>query len=176
MQKILYLLLLVSVASFGQSEKRKPYGATCFTLNDSTSIFKLIGFEDEIKIKRYQYGDNRFNLQKESNLPPVTVVQEIIEQSDSGTIKVYAERATENMFSYYKNTSIIKTITTIGNHYEAYQLDISTKAEMMDVLLRMYFVKNKNYIITLFLEMLPNKDSTHYLQEFNKLVKTIQFK
>jgi hypothetical protein len=183
MQKILYLLLLISVASFGQSDKVKLntnndsiYKAVCFTLNDSASAFKLFEFDDSAITKVFEYRIKGINYEKKIKFHLALVMQDEMKASDSNNIKIFAERKIKNLLFVGKNANVKRFDTTIGNNYNAYQIQVNAKMDTINSSVNICCIGYKNYVITLLIAMKPITDHPYYLQEFNKLVNTIRFK
>ena len=183
MQKILYLLLLISVASFGQSKKEKPntnnysiYNAACFTLNDSFSAFKLFEFDDSTSSKNFEYRIKGFDYSNKIKYLLVLVLQQEMSELDSNNIQIFAKKMINNLIEVDKNARFKKLDTTIGHNCRAYNLDVTFKIEAKDMLENLYILKHNNKSIILGITMNKTKDSPYYLQEFNKLVNTIKLK
>ena len=183
MQKILFCLLLVSVASFGQSDKVKQnsnndsiYKSLCFTLNDSVSVFKFFdsyNFET-VKGRRYKIEDASY--EDILKCPLASAAEFTKEVSDGSSINIIVETLMRSALQRDKKANIKKTITTIGNKYTATKLEIRSKLETMDMLENLYILEYNNKFITLGLTMQKTKNTNYYLQKFNKLVNTIRFK
>ncbi len=183
MQKILYLLLIVSIASFGQSDKAKLnsnndsiYKAVCFTLNDSASIFKFFEFNDYTTDKEYQYKIEGLHCDDKIKSVSLIAVEEAMRESDSNNVKKYFERTFKNVARKDSSVKVIESFTFIGNHYEAYRLEIDLKIGMVNMKANAYILKHDNKFISLAFFMNEDANIDYYLQEFNKLVNTIRFK
>jgi len=183
MKKILYLLLFISFASYGQSDKVKLnnkkdsiYKTVCFTLNDSLSDFKFDKIYDYSIFREYEYRIKGINYDTNALSPFIIVTKEEFKKSDSSNIKIFAEERIKTIFQEDKNAKVKKSDTTIGDNYEAYREEIEAKAYSIDMLLNIYYLKHNDKLISIRLYMQPTKDSPYYLQEFNKLANTIRFK
>jgi hypothetical protein len=183
MQKILYLLLHISVASFGQSDKVKLnantdsiYKSACFTLNDSVSAFKLSKFINYPILKAYQFGINGTKYRGNFKSPLVSITEDPFYASDTGNIEKYIEHTIRDGVREYRTQSMKESITIIGDNYRAYLVEITKKKKKNNAKLFLYILTYKDSFIVLGIKMNETKDSPYYLHEFNKLVNTIRFK
>jgi hypothetical protein len=161
---------------FDKNSKDAPYETTCFTLNDSTSTFKFFNFKDNTNEKECEYRIKELKYNDKLPFPSVIADGDVMKASDSNDIKILVERTIKDVLKNDKNASIKQSITSIGNNYEAYQLEVNAKIDTINISVYIFFLRCDNKSIVLALIMEPNKDSPYYLQEFNKLVNTIRFK